>query len=489
MKHISSIFIITILLVFSSCSDFLDVNTDPNNPSPEVIEPGLVLPSAQMQIAGSLNGTYAIVGGMWSQHWTQSNASSQFRNEDRYALTNSSSIYQTAWRDLYSDALIDLKFVKDKAEESGEWNSYLQASCMMAYTYQVLADFYGQIPFTEALQGADLAEPAFDSGEKVYDGLITMIDGALAKDFSESTVKPFPSDFLFGHMGKSDQIDAWKKFANTLKLKIFLRQSEARPNVASTGATGLLNADLLDGAASIDVFTDAAGLSNPFFESTFRQLNTDGNLRASTTLFSWLEANGDSRMDAYFTPGAAGHHSLAQGNFNAPSGDEPPTNVDKTNPSPSRAFYFFTADEVAFLKAEAELRYGNAASAKTSYNNGVMAAFQRFGLDGSSILGGVYAYPDGSFNDNLKAIMTQKWAASIERGYESFFDQNRTGIPAISSVPTTDGSYVPGEFTYSLTGTTNGAFPQRLIFPDRERRVNSNTPAEVAITVPVWWAN
>ena len=63
-----------------------------------------------------------------------------------------------------------------------------------------------------------------------------------------------------------------------------------------------------------------------------------------------------------------------------------------------------------------------------------------------------------------------------------------TGIPAISPVAATAAGYVPGELTYSVTGTTGTTFPKRLIFPDRTRRVNSNTPAEVAITVPVWWA-
>lgn len=473
MKHISSIFVIGLMLVLTGCSDFLDVNTDPNNPSPDQISAELVLPSAQMQIAGSLGGVYSIVGGLWSQHYAQSNASSQFRNEERYALTKSSGIYQTAWVDLYSDGLIDLKIVKDKAAEEEEWNSYLQATCLMAYTYQILADFYGQIPFTEALQGKDIPEPRFDAGQDVYDGLITLIDEALAKDLTASTTRAFPSDFVFGTLGKDAQIASWVQFANTLKLKIYMRQTFARSSVASAGVSGLLASDnFLTNGAMINVFSDVPDNSNPFFESTARDLNTDGNLRMSQTLFSWLDTNTDTRLDVHFRPGSGGHAALAQGDFNSAVAGTVPSIA---NPNPSAPFFFFSADEVEFMLAEANLRYGSGTAAQTHYENGVLAAFSRLGLNGSSLLSGVYAYPaGGSFDDKLEAIMTQKWASNVERGYESFFDHNRTGLPDI--------------YTYSVSGATSGAFPKRLIFPDRTTRINSNAPADVAITVPVWWA-
>lgn len=78
--------------------------------------------------------------------------------------------------------------------------------------------------------------------------------------------------------------------------------------------------------------------------------------------------------------------------------------------------------------------------------------------------------------------------ASVNQGYESYFDQNRTGYPRISNVPASDASYVLGRYTYSIEGVTSGKFPKRLIFPDLSRRVNPNTPAFVAITEKVWWA-
>ena len=72
-------------------------------------------------------------------------------------------------------------------------------------------------------------------------------------------------------------------------------------------------------------------------------------------------------------------------------------------------------------------------------------------------------------------------------GFESFFEQNRTGYPKISPVGVTSPSYVPGQFTYSVEGKTGGLFPKRLAFPQDERQRNPNAPAASAVTDKVWY--
>ncbi|MCB0469881.1 MAG: SusD/RagB family nutrient-binding outer membrane lipoprotein, partial [Flavobacteriaceae bacterium] len=114
-------------------------------------------------------------------------------------------------------------------------------------------------------------------------------------------------------------------------------------------------------------------------------------------------------------------------------------------------------------------------------------------LDGSPFIasGGAYEYPSsGTFDDKLTAKKKQKWLSNYpDNGYESFFEQHRTGIPVISDVPQSDDMYVPGEFAYSVTGATGGVFPQRIVYPNTELSRNSNAPSIVEITVPVWWNN
>ncbi len=491
MKKLVKILIFTwvSILIMPGCNDFLDVNVDPNNPTE--VDPSLVLPSAQMHMCGIINGDYAILGGLWSQHWTQSHVASQYRTEERYALRNSD--YNGAWRDLYSDALIDLLVIRNKASEDENWVTYLQATALMAYAYQILADFYDQIPFSEALRSEEGIEaPLFDQGQVVYDGLITMLDEALAKELFAPSSKGSSTDFVFGNLSQTQQINSWIAFANTLKLKIYLRQTKARPDVAQAGINALLsgNVPFLTDHAQINVFTDIPNQSYPLFETDRRQLNVRSNLRASNTFISFLEKFEDPRIDAFFVPGSGGHMGLRQGDFNALSTDIPPTAPSVANILPTSAFYFFSKDEISFMLAEAHARYGDASTAQAKYDEAVLSAFSRVGMDGSEFIadGGAYAYPNGTLSDNIKAIITQKWVSLVERGYESFFDQARTGIPANSPVGSDDPSYIPGEFTYSITGTTNGLFPKRLIFPDITRRNNPNTPAEVVITEPVWWA-
>ena len=152
-----------VLLAGSSCNEWLDVNTDPNNPTE--VPADLVLPNAQMQIAGSVGGDYAILGGIWSQHWTQSHIASQYKDIDSYDLTDKD--FEIDWSELYSDALVDLAEIKTKSSAAGEWNSYLQATCLEAYTYQILADLYDKVPCKEAVQGSANLTPKFDDGEAI----------------------------------------------------------------------------------------------------------------------------------------------------------------------------------------------------------------------------------------------------------------------------------------------------------------------------------
>ncbi|MBK7232548.1 MAG: SusD/RagB family nutrient-binding outer membrane lipoprotein [Saprospiraceae bacterium] len=485
MKKILVLFIF-ILLTGTSCSDWLDINTDPNNPTE--VPADLILPNAQMQIAGAVGGDYAILGGIWSQHWTQSHIASQYKDIDSYDLTDKD--FEIDWSELYSDALVDLAEIKSKSSAAGEWNSFLQATCLEAYTFQILADLYDKIPLKEALQGSANLTPKFDNGKEVYDELFARIDAALGKDFNSSNVVKVTSDLLFGTQDKAAQIDSWKRFANTLKLKLLLRQTESANGAAATQKISDLLAagtEFLTGHAAISIFIDEANRSNPLYENNVRQLNVATNLRASYTLLSLLQANNDPRLDAYFVPGSTGHFALAQGDFNELTSVTPGARTSSAKFSATTPFYFFSADEVSFMLAEAILRTGG--NAESNYYDGVRSAFSKFGLTApQNLLDNVYKFPSsGSVEEKLEAIITQKWLASVNQGYESFFDQNRTGFPRISNVAADDPAYVPGRYTYSIEGVTSGRFPKRLIFPDLSRRVNPNTPAFVAITEKVWW--
>ncbi len=487
MKKISKYFLVSILVIaLGACEEYLDINTDPNNPSDAPVE--AVFPAAVASSAGQVGGYYQILGGLWSQYWTQSNAANQYKRYDGFNIVASDLDF--IFTELFSGALNDYQRVLEKAEEEESWNFYLMATVMQAYVFQVLADLYDQVPYTEALKGDEgLLNPNYLGGQEIYDDLIARIDMALGNDLDAQEIKG-SADFLF-----SGNMTAWKQFANTLKLKMYMRQCYARPTVAEDGITDLMAdpAGFLTRDAAMTQFIDEPSRSNPLYESDQRQLNTNTNLRASHTFMSWLESNADPRIDALFhLPVTGTHEALLQGNYEVPSTEIDPTSISRALIKPTDPVYFISTAESYFLQAEAELRYGTPGNVKSLYDAGVMAGFARLGFDGSSFIvsGGAYEFPSsGDFETRLKAIMIQKWAALAgAQNLEMFYELNRTGYPEQSDVTGDVPSYVPGTLTDPVNSVLPaGQRPKRLLFPDVEKQRNDNIPDQVPITTEVWW--
>jgi hypothetical protein len=498
MKYKFSLLIVLYLVGFSSCKKTLDINTDPNNPSLEQLTPKLVFPAAVASSAGRIGSDFAIIGGMWAEYWTQGTTANQYKDVDSYNLT--STYGQTnkgvAWIELYSGALNDLQFVINKSRDQQDWNYLLMGTVMKAYTMQVLVDLYDKIPYTEAFKGADNLQPHFDDGYTVYKGLLAELDTAMSKNFNQSRNTPAgPYDYVFPTTSESSwSITPWIKFANTLKLKMYLRMVYAKPQEAEQGIRAMYNsnAQFLDINASMNIFQDAPDKRNPLYTYNFVNIGTNANLKASVTFLSWLQTNGDPRIDNYFLPktGSTNQYlAINQGDYNNP---DPLFNTASIpNIKPTAPVDFISLAESHFLQAEALERYFGATGAKQQYDAGVIASFARNGDDASSFLavGGKYAYPTtASFEQKLEAVIVQKWASMPDaHAIEAFFERNRTGYPRTSPVYSTSSSYVPGQIVYSKNGITNGLFPKRLIFPDLETSRNVNAPADEPLTAKVWW--
>jgi len=497
MKNIIKYSIATVLTVFSlsSCEDWLDVNDDPNNPTN--VAPEFVLPSAQASVAGIVGGDFSIIGGLWSQHWTQSHVSSQYKDIDAYDITAQK--YNIAWTELYAGGLNDLEDIKIKATTAENNNMVLIATAVQTYGFLTLADWFDKIPLTEALKVSEVQSPRYDNGPDVYAELLRRLDETLALNYNNGTSAKVPSDLVFGSLATgAGQVDAWKRFVNTLKLKMYLRQTASSNSAQALAAISAMlsaNTPFLTTHAAITQFINEANRSNPLYENNIRQVNTPGNLRLSRTFQSYLESKSDQlRLNAYFTAGTTGgvptQYGLAQGDFNASSTVIPGGQVSLANMSATDPFYFFSLDEVYFLLAEAYLRTGNSVAAKTNYDLAVAAAYQKFGLTmpaSRTAPGGVYEYPStGTTAQQLEAIIIQKWVAMFRQGSESFWDQARTGYPRISPVPSTSGSYVAGQWTMAKNAVTT-SFPKRVLYTAASRDVNPNTPPPALVTDKVWW--
>jgi hypothetical protein len=492
-NHYLIILLTLVVSLGTSCKKNLDINDDPNKAPIEKATPYVLFPPAVLSTVGSIGSDGAVIGGIWSQYWTQSNASNQYKTIDAYNIQRTD--YNNLYTQLFSGALQDYSLMLKLCDSLHDNNFGLMGTVMKAYSYQVLVDLYDQVPYQEAFGGLAQLQPKFDDGYSIYKWLLADIDKALAKDLTVPILdENLSRDMIFqGDMSK------WVKFANTLKLKMYLRMVNAKPTEAADGVKAIINSGaplLTDVDAVINNFKDQPGQDNPLYEANIRNLNTTTNIRASFTFLSWLKKNKDARIPKIFrAPGAARgvYNGINQGDFTSLS---PVYNVAAIfRQSATDVAYLFSQAETLFMLAEAEERYFGGANAKSHYDAGVKAAFGQYSINitDSAYLkaGGAYEYPAaGTFPQKLEAIITQKWASFPgNHALEGFFEQNRTGYPKYSAVYSTEGSYIPGQLVYSRNGVTGvGKFPKRLVFPDVERSRNKNTPAEVPIYQKVWWA-
>lgn len=454
-------------LILSSCSDSLfDINTSPNDPA-DVI-PGLVLPAAQASNSYVFGGYYLNLGAFWSQQYVQSPSASQWAELESYNITEQD--YDRQFTTIYAGCLLDYQYIREKTAPAANWKYYSIATLLQAYTFQTMADLYDQVPFSEALQGVKIVQPHYESGEVIYDSLFARIDDAVSKDFTVSSNEtPGGNDLIFG-----GDMALWKKFANTLKLKMYMRYSTI--DTLPDGSDGnrykaeilalLAENNFLSTDAKFSAFSTGQTTSNPFYNTFVDRLT--GNVALNTTLGNFMKtANDTLRLRAMFNASATGanYNSVATGASSVIVGSTL-SNYATPKITATTPVYFFTKEESLFLQAEAQQRYGSSATAQTLYTTGVNAS-----LVANGVASGAVVYP---FN-GIQSIMEQKWVAAVnKRSIEAFFDLNRTGYPNFLSE--------------SISTILNpGEKPKRLFFPQGEQQTNANTPTRVPLTTKVWW--
>lgn len=488
-------------LILSCSKEWLDVNTDPN--SPESASAELVFSAGTLELATFVGGYYNLLGGFWSNYWTQSNAANQYKYIDQYNIIETD--FDREWDHMYASTLNDLHYVRLQAEEAENWTIYLMATVLECYGFQVLADLYDMVPYSEALKGETEGNfsPAFDTGQDIYDALIVELDKALANELNELSDDEAAQDFVFGGDRTS-----WVQFANTLKLKIYMRQMYVRPTVAQAGISAMYSAgaEFLTTDAGLDIYVDQEDQDNPLYAANVRKLNVGTNLRSSASIYNYLFDDGAVNLDPRFdqimglSPSGSGNVPLPQGGFSVLSTVVDPTTVSVFVLDPTTPVNLISAAESYFLQAEAVAMGWGTGDAATLYNAGVTADFAKYGLDASPYIGsgGRYEYTGGSFEAQQEQIIMAKWVALAgNNSIEAFFETNRTHYPAYYNpvggnydAQYADALAQSGVIVYSLEGLTQGQFPKRLILPRSERLTNTNVPEAIlsaSITDNVWW--
>ncbi len=493
----NKIFLVILLFMgLYSCDDYLDINSDPNSPSEANITAGMVFPGAEMNLAASYGNFLRIVGGYYAQHYAHNFGTSNYVDYSQFKMSASRS--SSTFTQLYQRGLKNLETVRIQSEQSEEWGTYLAATSLRVFTFQVLVDMYGEVPYTEALDPDNLS-PKYDDGAVVYSGILAELDDALSKATSSSVVA---SNFLFGTSTAAE----WIEFANALKLKLLMRISDVQ-NVQSELATLIAEDNFPSEDVSWDdIWADETGKANPFYQEEYAtyfgstQINVVANLAYIQTMidsdddrhamFFETNTNGDYRG------GVSGTNFSTSTTYQSPYFCRPVFSYDMP-------VYLITVSEIEFFKAEYFARYGTSAEAEGHYEDAIEASFVTAGLDASEAVE-IYTTHYPWDNDDYKRVIgIQKWIAlGGTNNFEAWCEMRRLEYPQFGSVSGAQiydvandvyspELYVAGTlYTPIQFNTELGAneILQRFPYAESSSSRNSNIPSSKEDGIPVFWA-
>ncbi|BAX79462.1 SusD/RagB family nutrient-binding outer membrane lipoprotein [Labilibaculum antarcticum] len=517
MKYKIIAFSLACLSVFGwGCDNYLDINEDPNVLR-DIPEAKVVLPAAELNLANQMMGwDFGFGAGFWSEYWTQAYDASQFKFLCEYEPTD----FGTAYNDLTAGVLLDCKRMKTVATENNNTGVYYAAEALSIFTWQITTDVWGDIPYFEALKGDEgIVSPKFDEGSAIYADLLARVDALLAVDISEASL-PASYDFYFG-----GDLDQWKLFANSLKLKLMIRLSETSTYNNAALVSFIESAEFIKNNAGISGSTwsdKVEGKRHPMREFEEGEAGyLSGNVIASKNFLDYLEMNTDPRLDVLFEMTGGYHLGAFFGDFASKEDSDGNGDLDEDEDysqavfSQNQSLVIMSVWEVNFYIAEVYARAGNNAKAKEYYDLGVQASMKMHindidvdldkdlalalaaTLTDDIITTGYATWVDGTIEEGIKQIAMQKWVANANYQHiESFLERNRTKYPAVNTIDIRKdradayANFPLGDLTIAIEGRgrTNAKLPASPIYPDAIMTRNENAPAQKEdLLEKVWW--
>ncbi|KAB7731321.1 SusD/RagB family nutrient-binding outer membrane lipoprotein [Rudanella paleaurantiibacter] len=476
---------IGVMLTVSSCTgDFDAMNTDPNNPT--ALSPQYLLPYGIEKVVDRSWGgrdrfeRLNLDGAMlWMQYLTRN----IYSNEgDNYGL--SVAFYNNNWKALYNDGLVNFQRMVSLSQPGGKFqNTNYEgiAMVMRTWTFSLLTDLYGPIPYTEALKGTaeqPVYSPTYDEMDKVYAGMLADL-----KTANEKLVVGGPA--VSGDILYNGDILKWKKFANSLRLRLANRQAAKK----ATESRAIM-AEILGDPAKYPVFasnadnaslkcTEVLSSNNELYLVMVNDSRTDWNV--SKTLVDKLTDLADPRLTVYAQPNKDGKYvGHANGlpdaiatTYLGSSSNIGTYFIQKTSPQ-----VIMTYGELNLILAEAALDGDISGSAQTYFEKGMTASFEQYGLKMTD----TYLKTVGTVT--REKVMEQKWIALFGQGLEAWTEYRRTGLPVL---PAKDPRAV---------FENDGVLPTRLPYPTSEASLNNANLAKALTMIggkndtkaKLWWS-
>ncbi len=509
MKHkffkLSSLVLILALMAQGCTKDFEEINTDPTAASGDLYNPNYLLTRAQLGYTGSTDFAYET----WRCNLIYCSTMMQhIANVNGYWVgdkTRNSIGYENAYFERCFDEQV--KYIVDCIQLTNGNNARTNVNSVARITraliFHRLTDLYGDVPYSQAGLGyyQQIYTPVYDQQADIYADMLKELEEA--GNALDPTADVVTGDLIF-----NGDIVKWKKFANSLMLRLAMRYTKRDINKAQSWAEKAYQRGVMtsnDDNAYIlgDASTDR---QTPCRNSIVLNLSYETpNMRLSQTFTNWMKGHGDPRLFVFgentdgttnpaTTVGMPNGYDLSSQPISSAPGY--PGSVDAyLRPRLSvigkldGPTFIQTYAEVEFLLAEAAQHgWSVGGTAKDHYEAGVRAALThltQYDAAGAITTAQADAYllanPFDAANA-LTQINEQYWACTFLNEYEAFANWRRTGIPALT--PTS----FPGDITA-------GQIPRRMRYPSSENSTNgANYQAAVSRitggdlnTGRVWW--
>ncbi|MEN0051435.1 MAG: SusD/RagB family nutrient-binding outer membrane lipoprotein, partial [Bacteroidota bacterium] len=461
---------------------------------PTLVAPDVIFPYAVREGIDRIHGhrtrleRIGLDGGMC---WVQYFARNQYTNEgDTY--NPDGSMRNNNWKGFFNESLINFQKVIDfSSDPEGAFYNENYAAVgliMREYMFSVVTDVWGAIPYTFALEGSkgNLA-PTYDDQATIYASILANLKSASdALDESGDKIK---GDILF-----SGDILQWKKFANSLRIRLANRQSAKAPSESAA-----IIAEIMSNPSQYPIFTSNDDYAELFHEARLNNNNNNAwheimvisareDWSISETLIDAMtDGNGnltDPRLSVYANTATAGEFA---GKYAGAINGLPESIASVYINTASRPGDYFTRETASFcLMTYSELLFTLAEAALDGdYKDGdadmlmrsaIAASFDQYDL----------TVPDGYMNDmtvDKATIMTEKWKALFGQGIEAWTEYRRTGYPVLPDA------------SPQAIFENDGKVPTRLRYPESEYSLNgANVEAGASLNggadnklTELWW--
>lgn len=459
------------ILVSSCTKDFDEINTNPNNPE---YAPNLSILS------------YSIV-----ELGDRFNISDELKHPASYAghvvlgQNNDANNYMTLppsglWASYYVRSLKNLNDIIETASDK-EVNIKAAALVIKAYATMIQVDAYGASPYFEASklsEGVDNAK--FDTEEEIYNDLFDILHEAnslfTTEGFNNDEKALFSRyDILFGANNDfNSSIESWKKFANSLRLRLAMRIS----NVDQTLATQVIS-EILNNPSEFPIIESNSENATLLYPGTDGWIEPWTNsagyyyIYIAAPIVDTLVKLNDPRLEKYATTYRGRYEGLQVGAEGGASGVQA-TFVDNTT---NGQVFFLTYSEIEFIKAEAYARNFVTGDANAAYNAAIRANMELLEVETTGI-DTYLTQAEIAFDDNLNNLYIQKWISLFRQSWEAWAEMRRTDIPLL-----------PVAINSPYSG--HNRVPFRFGYPDSEVQKNS---AEITANIDdfywgdkIWW--